>query len=186
MVHVPRKTFEETKAMLVRRDERRATRKQKAKLIGTWRPKRKPIKDRIVTLLGLLDKKLHGPLCRLGVLCPKWARLGPHNGEVGYHVIPQQRGDAAKFFPPNVKWCCAASNRGESLNRSLYRDKHVAAFGQQFVEQIESLARTMIEYSDAELQAIERKVIEWLSRSANSVDLLLEVQSGLREFGTRL
>lgn len=75
---------------------------------------------------------------------------------MGYHIIPQQRGDAARFIPENVVWACAAANYGEVMNRSLYREKHIAIFGRDRVERIEKTAKGTMRYSDADLLEIRR------------------------------
>lgn len=112
---------------------------------------RKELKDEIVHLLGLLDRKKFGPYCRLGPQCPEQAKIGIHPGEVGYHLVPQSRGDAARFIPENVVWACHRANYGEYKNRSLYREKHILAFGKERVERIESIARTIRHYTTQEL-----------------------------------
>jgi len=113
--------------------------------------KRGPLKSRIVRLLGLLDKKTHGPLCRLGEHCPKYATSGYHFGTLAYHVTPAQRGDSTRFLPENVVWACSSANCGEYYNRSLYRQKHIDRFGKEYVERIEEMAREIKQYTTAEL-----------------------------------
>lgn len=51
------------------------------------------IKAEIVRLLGLLDMKKNGKLCRFHK---------DHPGDTACHIVPQQRGDAARFDPENV------------------------------------------------------------------------------------
>lgn len=150
------------KALLRKRAEKKEKRVAKSKALGIWRPKRGDIKEDIVHLLGLLDRKEHGPLCRLGSECPRWKRIGPHNGEVAYHLIPQKRGDAARFLRKNVVWACRDANEGERHNRDLYREKHVRIFGRDVVESIEVISRTTADFSTADLLEIRRQVREWL------------------------
>lgn len=126
-----------------------ADRTAKAKSIGTYRPDRQSIKDNIVTLLGHLDRELHGVLCRIH---------GGHQGELAYHIVPQQRGDAARFVPENVVWACGQANYGEKWNRSAYRDIHVKIFGRELVERLEAVARTAKKYTTAELLDLRRAV----------------------------
>lgn len=124
--------------------------------------KRGPIKAEIVHLLGLLDRKNSGPFCRLDVFCPTWP-AGKHHGEVAYHIVPQQRGDAARFIPENVVWACAAGNFGEKMNRSLFRDKHIGRWGKDLVERLEAIARTTRKYSMADLLELREDLRKKLS-----------------------
>lgn len=119
---------------------------------------RKAIKDQIVRLLGLLDMYRFGKACRI---------FKDRPGEVGYHLVPQQRGDAARFLPENVVWASAAANDGERLNRSLYREKHVAIFGKNRVEAIEAVARRKADFSTAtllELRSLVQDIVKMASR----------------------
>ena len=119
---------------------------------------RGPLKTQICRLLGLLDKKLNGPLCRLGQYCPAFAKIGPHNGTLGYHITPAGRGDAVRLLAENVAWACRDANCGEHYHRSLYRDKHIAVFGLERIERIEAKAREIVKYSMAELLTLREDI----------------------------
>lgn len=137
---------------------KKAKRKAKAKEIGTYQPNRGDLKDRIVRLLGLLDRKINGAICRLGHECPAYSKIGLHTGEVAYHLIPQKRGDAARFLRENVVWACHAANFGEVNNRDLYREKHITIFGQERIEGIEAISRMTADYSMEDLKEMEKTV----------------------------
>lgn len=165
-------TNEEIKSALSRRAERKAKRDerviQNAALAGESKIqkrqpirkliKRGPLKKAIVRLLGLLDAKKNGPLCRLGELCPQFPKIGYHKGDTSYHVVPAQRGDSVRFVPENVVWTCASANYGEVMNRSLYRDKHRFVFGPAFVDNLEALARETKKYTTAELLDLRAEI----------------------------
>ena len=104
------------------------------------------MKKKIVRVLGLLDRKTNGNGCRI--------HPGEHAGTLAYHLIPQQRGDAARFLPENVVWACRGANFGELKNRSLYREKHCAIFGRAAIERIESIAMGTAHFSSADLRAM--------------------------------
>ena len=111
-----------------------------------------------MTLLGWLDRKVNGPLCRLGALCPAYARIGIHHGQCGYHLVPQQTGDGAMFIAENVVWACNAANFGEKNNRTLYRMKHITVFGHDRIERIEAAAQAGAKYSTAELLMMREQI----------------------------
>lgn len=166
MTYIPRGT--DGKPMTVaayyaRYDARRAKREEKGLALGLRKPrpqKVKPIaqlstrgalKKDIVRILGLLSMKQHGKFCRYGRLCPRFRKVGVHAGDTSCHVVPQMRGDAARFVPENVIWGCRDANDGERLNRSLYRDHHMTLLGKDYVERLEAIARTKKKYSTADL-----------------------------------
>lgn len=121
------------------------------------------LKKQIVTLLGWLDRKLNGSTCRLGGHCPQYVRIGPHRGEVAYHVCPQSTGDGARFIPENVIWCCAAANFGEKMNRATYRMRHIELFGRERIERIEAAAKAGAKYSTVELLAMRQQIKDKLA-----------------------
>lgn len=125
------------------------------------------LKKAIVRLLGLLDRKINGPLCRYGALCPAYKKIGVHNGDTACHLSPQQRGEAARLLPENVVWGCSDANFGEVNNRDLYRQHHVVLFGRERVERIEAIARTTRQYSTAELREIRASVKAQLEARAS-------------------
>ncbi len=116
------------------------------------------LKASIVTLLGLLDRKLNGPQCRLGHLCPAYRDIGPHHGQVGYHLIPQKRGDAARFLRENVVWACSRANLGEVNNRDLYAKHHEILFGVARMARLWAISRTIKQYTDAELRELRAEI----------------------------
>ena len=131
--------------------------KPKMRLLGDL-IRKGPLKEQIVRMLGLLDRKLNGPRCRLGILCPAYARIGPHNGDRAYHIEPQQRGDAARFVPENVIWTCNAANYGEYRNRNAYSEKHIALFGEERIARIKAIAKTTRQYPKWELLELRRSL----------------------------
>lgn len=122
---------------------------------------RKELKDSIVHMLGLIDRAINGPSCRIHTL---QQGFGFHSGQVAYHLIPQQRGDAARFLEENVVWACRDANYGERMNRSLYRQKHIDLFGKERIERIESLARSIKKYSTADLILLKHLTQERLEK----------------------
>lgn len=158
----PRVSWAEFQALKRKAAERKTKRIAKAKMIGTWSPPRKDVKDAIVTELGRRDMLINGTTCRIH---------GHHRGELAYHLTPQSRGDAARFIPENVVWACAAANDGERWHRTLYREKHIAIFGIERVERIEAISRTHVHFSDADLMEklrFHRRENEELSRLKNN------------------
>ncbi len=165
MVHVSRSEFQAIVRAQREKSAMRKAKKDEKRSSLPWGDKaaKKPrrirhismrgaIKEQIVHLLGLLDARLNGKECRLGHLCPAYRDLGKHDGQVGYHLTPQKRGDAARFLPENVVWACHRANNGERWNRDLYRQHHVTLFGAARVERIEAIARTKADYSMADLR----------------------------------
>ena len=120
--------------------------------------KRGPLKKQIVRLLGLLDRKRNGPLCRLMDECPQTKNIGYHNGDTSYHLVSQGRGDAARFDPEGVIWTCGPANFGEMMNRSLYREKAITLFGRERIERLEHIAKTTKKYSMADLLTLREDI----------------------------
>jgi hypothetical protein len=139
----------------IRRAKRAAKRKELT--IGDL-CNRTTMKEKIVRALGLLDRKINGDDCRLGRRCPAYRQYGPHPGTLGYHLIPQKRGDASRFYPPNVVWACSRANFGEMHNRDLYAEYHVEIFGQKRIDEIKAIARTTADYSNADLRELFEEV----------------------------
>ncbi len=163
MVYVSRAEMARTRKLIALRKEKRE--EKRATLPWGSKPKKKPtklnqistrgaIKKQIVHEYGLLDRKLHGPYCRLGVECPRYKKIGFHAGEVAYHLIPQMRGDAARFVQSNIVWACSDANHGERLNRSLYDEKHIKVFGAARIAEIKEIAKGTADYSTADLLGI--------------------------------
>lgn len=119
---------------------------------------RKELKDSIVHMLGLIDRAINGPTCRIH------QKEGFHSGEVPYHLIPQQRGDAARFIEENVVWACRNANYGEMMNRSLYDQKHIDLFGKERIDRIKAIARTTKKYSTADLILLKHLTQERLEK----------------------
>ncbi len=71
--------------------------------------------------------------------------------EVAYHIIP--RGDdATRWDEENGCGACHQCNRGEQMNRSRYRAKHVTIFGSQLVEKLEAKARVRAGFTLTDLE----------------------------------
>ena len=99
-------------------------------------------------LVKLRDRLAFGGLCRI---------CGRRAIEVAYHLIP--RGDdATRWEPENGVGACAPCNRGEQLNRSRYRAKHVRLFGKELIERLEEKARTRAMFTMADLEGIREKL----------------------------
>jgi hypothetical protein len=150
-----------------RKRTKKAKRKANVRFLRSVDQKEKPVallydrtelKEAIVTLLGLLDKRINGPYCRLDKDCPAYPKFGVHYGACAYHLVEQQRGDSARFLPENVVWACSDANYGEMRNRSLYRDKHDAIFGRERMERIRAISRTKSDFSRADLLEIRNAV----------------------------
>lgn len=113
------------------------------------KPTTKSLKAKLTELWGVYvkmrDKTKHGPLCRI---------CGRRPGAVAYHLVPKQRGNAVRWLLENGVLACSPCNYAEHMNRSLYRDKHVALFGKEFIESIEIKARTVVKYSAPDLLAM--------------------------------
>jgi len=102
------------------------------------------------SFIKLRDKYRHGPMCRI---------CGKREGNVAYHLIPQQRGDATKFLKENMVLACRGCNYGEYKNRSLYRDKHILIFGKEHIENLERIASIGKKFSRDELKSIEEDML---------------------------
>lgn len=138
------KSFEEflaKRAKAAERKSKRAAKRRELKVGETT--KRSDLKVKIVRVLGLLDAKANGTHCRI--------HGAPCQGEVAYHLIPQQRGDATRFRRDNIVWACRRANYGEFRNRSLYREKHIQIFGRARIESIEEAAKAIVQFSRADL-----------------------------------
>ncbi len=116
------------------------------------------LKKAIVKLLGLLDKKINGPRCRLGAECPDFKKYGPHDGEAACHIISQKRGGAAQLEPLGIYWGCHDANFGEMMNRDLYRQIHIRVFGKERVEWLEAKAREKVHYTVAYLRELRDRI----------------------------
>jgi len=145
------KAYDDFMAKKAKAAERRKKRREKGLALGIRSSVKKgDLKAKIVRLLGLLDRKRNGNACRI--------HGAPCLGTLAYHIVPQQRGDAARFIEENVVWACRRANYGEKMNRSLYRDKHIAIFGKERVERIEAIAKKEAHFSTAELWDIHESV----------------------------
>lgn len=112
--------------------------------------KRGPLAKKIVRLLGLLDRKKNGPFCRI--------HGSPCLGTLAYHLIPQSRGDSTRFLPEAVIWACRGANFGEHHHRSLYRDKHIAIYGKEYIEALEAKAREIVHLKMWELRELHDRI----------------------------
>lgn len=147
------KAFDEFLVKRAKTDERREKRKVRAREL--WK---KPtgslivIKKKIVHQLGLRDRRINGADCRIhGVKCPP-----PY---CGYHLVPQARGGMARLDPRAVVWACSRANRGEQMNRSLYREKHIAIFGEPLILELEALTKIADRRARPELEEMLEKLV---------------------------
>ncbi len=134
MTYLPRSEFDRIRKLA---KERKAKRLVKRRQMAKTKPiksiiKRGPLIAKTVRLLGLRDRKVNGPFCRI--------HGEPCFGTLAYHLVPQQRGDATRLLHENVVWACLGANWGEKTNRSLYRQKHVDIFGAELIERLEEIA----------------------------------------------
>lgn len=127
-----------------------AKRPTKATAASVRRPQRPPtprqrLRARLDALWALVVKKRDRKVwvnCRI---------CGGRPIEVAYHIVP--RGDdATRWALDNGVGACAPCNRGEQLNRSRYRSKHVRLFGESKMRDLEARARQTVKYSLADLQ----------------------------------
>lgn len=139
---------------------RKEKRKEKRKTIFSGKPlnqKRSQLREKIDKLWSMYvrirDCRLFGPFCRI---CKK--AVGQWKEGVGYHIIPKQRGTSIRWDLDNGVLACTSCNFGEMMNRSLYRDKHVAIFGKDFIEKMEEKSRTKVKYSASELEEIRKEI----------------------------
>lgn len=131
---------------------RKAKRAEKAKVLWRGKPKnqrvrsfrpigqsrRGAIKADIVRLLGEIDRELNGNECRI--------HQG-HKGDCAYHLVPQCKGDAARFLSENVVWACSGANDWEHSHRAEAREMHVRRFGLERIKRIEETARGIVHYT---------------------------------------
>jgi hypothetical protein len=138
------KTYAQAKAEKQKSAARKVSRAAKRKELWAGKPgfdkRGKPwslgkIRKRVVRLLGLRDKALNGPLCRLGEYCPHFYEVGPHEGELAYHLVPQNEGEAARLDPPNVVWACRSANEAERRRRAYFAQVHEKIFGKLFMDE---------------------------------------------------
>lgn len=114
---------------------------------------RQMLRDRLDDLwayfIKLRDKLAYGGVCRI---------CGVRGIEVAYHIIP--RGDdATRWDFENGCGACHECNRGEQMNRSRYRAKHVVIFGAELIERLEAKARTRPKFSLEDLERIKTEII---------------------------
>lgn len=146
------KTFEQSRAERKKAAERKAARAAKQKALWAGKPgfdkRGKPwtvgkIKKRIVRLLGLLDRKNKGPLCRYETDCPRWNAEGPHEGDTACHLVPRSEGLSALLDPLNVVWGCGSVNNAERRRREYFATEvHPRRFGAEFMAERRRIART--------------------------------------------
>ena len=154
MPRVSRSEFEAIRRKVALRKAKRME-KRKAMSGGRLTPGRSEVKKAIVHLLGLLDAKRNGKVCKIHL---------NHPGEVAYHLVPQQRGDAARFDPDNVVWACRAANSEEVNNRSLYREKHIRLFGRDRIERLEEIARKTVQFGTQYLLELRDRIKKELEK----------------------
>jgi hypothetical protein len=148
------KAFEEFLAKKAKAKVRKEKRAARARELWT-----KPtgslieLKKKIVHQLGLRDKRLNGDSCRIH----RKKCSGPY---CGYHLVPQARGGMARLDPRGVVYACTAANRGEQMNRSLYREKHVEIFGEALILELEALTKIEDTRARPELEEMLARLVE--------------------------
>lgn len=128
--------------------------------------KRGPLKAQIVRLLGLLDRKINGPYCRLAEECPRFAEESAHEGQVAYHVWPAGSGDFVRLSPIAVVWACSSANYGEYRHRLRYHDKHERLFGKERMETLRAMSYVMKKYAMGELLEMRERLKTALGAAA--------------------
>src|SRR3990167_3214785 len=101
------------------------------------RAKLRAVLDNLVCLYAKMRDKRNSPMCRI---------CGKKPYKVGYHLVPKKKGDAVRWDPANLVAACTQCNYGESMNREIYRDKHIALFGDAFLA-IEEKSRQIVKFS---------------------------------------
>lgn len=150
----PRVTREEFAALRRKADERKKKRKEKRAQLWPSRPRAKKgpsLRQRLVKILDnlwsvavrLRGKALYGPMCQICAERP---------AEVGYHLVPKQRGYAIRWLLEAGIAACSPCNLGEMMNRSLYREKHIKIFGLELIEGLEAIAAKKVHFSIPDLR----------------------------------
>jgi hypothetical protein len=147
--------------------DRKARRTEKGMALGLRKPRpqktfpisrlstKGAIKEKIVRILGLLDRKYNGPLCRYGLHCPAYKRLGVHNGDSACHLEPAKRGDAVRLNRKAVVWACHSVNFWEKEHRGTTVDRvHNEAFGIERMTEVRALERMEAHFSESDLRSM--------------------------------
>ena len=137
---------------LAKKKARAEKRKAKAKLIWSGKPMKLSRKGMIAKLdalwslaIRLRDRQEGSGRCLVCKTRP---------AELGYHLVPKQRGYAVRWDLDNGVAGCSVCNMGEMMNRSLYRQKHVELFGKDRIEFLEAKALVKVKWSLADLASI--------------------------------
>lgn len=158
---------EQMRAILKRQADRKAKREEKRALLWPARELKRKMRTLRQIVRAVLDtlwsQIILARARRKSAVC---AICGERPIEVAYHIVPKQRGDSVRWDLENGCGACSRCNRGEQLNRSLYRDKHLVIFGRELIERIEGQARIKADYSTAELQEKAREFRLILAREA--------------------
>lgn len=133
------------------RKVKRATKRQQLMKARPIQAMRKTIESTLDALwsqiIRLRDKILYGPLCRC---------CGKNAGTVACHIVPKQRGKAIRWRLDNGYLGCSGCNWGEMINRSLWRDKHVAMFGRDKIEELEEASRKKAKFWISQLVDMQK------------------------------
>lgn len=147
----PRVNRAEFNAIIRKARARKAKRAEKRRQLRAALPirhTRRELRAKLDGLWSLLVKARDGMKSQVCRVC------GRSPGEVAYHIVPKQRGDAVRWLPENGVLACAACNMGEMLNRSLYRERHKRLFGAGLVEWLEAKAAEGAKFSLPDLVAM--------------------------------
>lgn len=143
-------------SIIADRKAKQAKRKARRAELGLDRPidqtravTKKALDDLWATFIKLRDRLRYGDVCRV-----RKARMCSGRGEVAYHLVPKQRGDAVRWDLENGVLACSACNGGESANRDLYADYHVELFGKELIDGLKARSRTLVKFSRVDLWSI--------------------------------
>ena len=110
------------KSFFAKKKERKKKRLQKRKLLGSGPTKTQLTKkaDQIYSLyIRLRDKKKMCGICNIRPV------------QVAYHLIPRNH-FIVRWDEENGIGACIGCNYGEKNNRLIYREKHIALFGDRY------------------------------------------------------
>lgn len=107
------------------------------------------------TIVLMRHRKIFGAMCLICTTRP---------ATLAYHIVPKQRGHSIRWDLEDGVGGCSFCNGAEVMNRSLYRDIHVARFGKEFVEKLEARARLRVKLDMADLRS---KIESFLQIIAN-------------------
>lgn len=159
-MRLTRSEFQALKAKTAAKRERRADNAAfQAKMAGKPRKvSRKGLAAKLDDVFSLFirarDIRANDGKCRICSVRPI---------ECAYHIVPKMYGKVFRWLEADVVGACHGCNGGERNWRLLYREKHIAIFGQEFYDALWSRRKEAVKYSSADLQAMIKKFQEGLN-----------------------